>query len=671
MKKKNGFTLIELLAVIVVLAIIMVIAIPSVLEAMNNSRRDSFYLYAEKLYNEAISKYTKDLDENVENLECGLYDIKKDLDLRDTGSYEGWISVSRVAVSSGKKRGTVNINSSKILQSVKYCVGKPTNGGRCTPNETFQVEEDAKKATITRGIKEGQVLCVNYQIPDGNKLVTKQEPCVTFEGAEDVLDTYTYKVRLSLTNKTYTVNDFVMSDDEKSKEDFMKQMNSKELSIVKPGCGNQTVDTSSTTTATRETTNIKQTSSSTKGTTVVSGPSVTTRNTQYVSEPSSSNQGGPNGTTIVTNSSITTQGGPNGTTIVTDPTTVLSNERSTTIVHETTRQVYDDTLLLSSLNVEGYNIGFNPGVYVYDITVPNNITSLNVTATAKSQNSQVQVTGQNDFSVGDNVVLIEVVDTTSGKRGYYRVIVRRFNSSGVLPTTPKPTGTTTTWNPNSGTPDPSIDDSNASLQQLSISGYTLNFNPEIYEYTLETKGESTIGVSARPAKTGAKVLITGNQNITEDGVITVKVTSKNGFYNKTYTIKVVAKKEEDTSKKTFRFIAIGLVALLLIVLIVLAITKKNRSRRDYDGTVDATSGPGTQNFNNPNGGADNNQNIATPQPVNQLPQGQVQNPVPQVGIPVAGSPSQGVSTPQAAPQQQPVQPASPVAPNNGQPPMQQ
>ncbi len=60
MKKRNGFTLVELLAVIVVLAIIMVIAIPSVLEAMNNAKKNSFVLYMEKVFKSTSEYYLQD-----------------------------------------------------------------------------------------------------------------------------------------------------------------------------------------------------------------------------------------------------------------------------------------------------------------------------------------------------------------------------------------------------------------------------------------------------------------------------------------------------------------------------------------------------------------------------------------------------------------------------------
>ena len=188
MKKKNGFTLVELLAVIVVLAIIMVIAIPSVLDALNSSRKDSFYLYAQKLYSEGVSKYTRDLDENPDKVDCAVYDIKNDLGLSDTGSFDGWVRVSRKAVSSGKNKVSITISADKELMTIKHCVG---DGTSCTPKESFFVPDGTKKTTITKAVKKGQVLCVSYQLPnDKNVLETQPTECKSYDQGQEYVDTY-------------------------------------------------------------------------------------------------------------------------------------------------------------------------------------------------------------------------------------------------------------------------------------------------------------------------------------------------------------------------------------------------------------------------------------------------------------------------------------------------
>ena len=94
MKKKNGFTLVELLAVIVVLAIIMIIAIPSVLDVMNNARKQSFVLYVDKVVTAVQTQYMYDANGGkIAGAGYYVYDITQDLNLTSTGNYKGYVVV--------------------------------------------------------------------------------------------------------------------------------------------------------------------------------------------------------------------------------------------------------------------------------------------------------------------------------------------------------------------------------------------------------------------------------------------------------------------------------------------------------------------------------------------------------------------------------------------------
>ena len=103
---KKGFTLGELLAVIVVLAIIMIIAIPSVLENMNNAKKGSLKVYAEKALGNAQSTYQADdllgalpsstnTSDNKKYLQdkCYCYSLSA-IGLTTTGSYKGYVIVT-------------------------------------------------------------------------------------------------------------------------------------------------------------------------------------------------------------------------------------------------------------------------------------------------------------------------------------------------------------------------------------------------------------------------------------------------------------------------------------------------------------------------------------------------------------------------------------------------
>ncbi|MCR5483905.1 MAG: hypothetical protein K6E99_05830, partial [Bacilli bacterium] len=88
--KEKGFTLVELISIIIIVAIIMLIAIPAILSAVDSSKIKTFTEYLGKSANLAQSKFAEDQMNDSEN-ECIIYNIKTDLGLANTGSFEGWI----------------------------------------------------------------------------------------------------------------------------------------------------------------------------------------------------------------------------------------------------------------------------------------------------------------------------------------------------------------------------------------------------------------------------------------------------------------------------------------------------------------------------------------------------------------------------------------------------
>ena len=85
-----------------------------------------------------------------------------------------------------------------------------------------------------------------------------------------------------------------------------------------------------------------------------------------------------------------------------------------------------DNNYLSSLSVKGYsfNRNFSKDGLTYFVTVKNNVKSLKITAKKDSSKSKINISGNSNFKVGMNKVLISVT-SESGRVRQYKIYVTR------------------------------------------------------------------------------------------------------------------------------------------------------------------------------------------------------------------------------------------------------
>ena len=156
-KKSRGFTLVELLAVIVILALIMILVIPSVLDVTNTAKKELFYDYSRTVQSKAVAKYIEDMDDESIKSNCRVYDIGTDLDIENTGNFEGWAKVNRkIVTDETKKVARVKLPTVSEVLRVMYCIG---DGTTCTPDSQYKFADGATQVTVEKTINKGQVLC--------------------------------------------------------------------------------------------------------------------------------------------------------------------------------------------------------------------------------------------------------------------------------------------------------------------------------------------------------------------------------------------------------------------------------------------------------------------------------------------------------------------------------
>ena len=187
------------------------------------------------------------------------------------------------------------------------------------------------------------------------------------------------------------------------------------------------------------------------------------------------------------------------------------NGDTSTYVLNIEREKNNDATLDSITVSEGIlTPTFNKNTLNYTVNVENDVTSIEVSATATDSNATVTGIGTKELNTGNNLINI-VVKSESGSENTYTINVIRAKSS------------------------------NNYLSDLKVNGQTVtDFNKEKLEYTLDdVKGDvSSIEVSATAEDTKASVVGTGNKSLSiGDNSIEVVVTAEDGS-TKTYTIKV-------------------------------------------------------------------------------------------------------------------------------------
>lgn len=229
---------------------------------------------------------------------------------------------------------------------------------------------------------------------------------------------------------------------------------------------------------------------------------------------------------------------------------------------------------LKSLKVEEASISpeFNKETTSYKISVGKDIEKIKINAEAEDEKAKVEVSGNEDLKEGANTAKV-IVTAENGDAKTYTITVTK-EAKGKL-----------------------------QLASLEINGIKLNetFKPDKYEYTANLNDNSDtkkLDIKAKANDENATIEILGNDNLVQgENVITIMVKSKDGKENVTYQIivnkGVVSNKNETkgsaNNKKNndmFLYVAAGIFATALILIIIIIVRSIKKSREDYDEDFD-------------------------------------------------------------------------------------
>ena len=274
-----------------------------------------------------------------------------------------------------------------------------------------------------------------------------------------------------------------------------------------------------------------------------------------------------------------------------------SNSSSNSAQKSNTSNTTTKTKAKSS-NANLSNLGMNPNDFTgfsenktsYDVTVPNNVTQVEIYATKKDSKASLTGTGIKKLQEGQNTANV-IVTAEDGTTKTYTINIKRLSKNEKQDTTENLDAKS------------SSNSKDLELSNLEIEGVNLepSFESSTYKYEISIKGEqSNLDIKASTNNTSDKVEIIGNENLQNgQNIITILVTNSKSDEVATYQIyvnKIVIDSNtvDNEFGKTVKELKIklwvfrALVVIVVLGIIMLLIIKHKKNKKEYDEEDDNT-----------------------------------------------------------------------------------
>lgn len=206
---------------------------------------------------------------------------------------------------------------------------------------------------------------------------------------------------------------------------------------------------------------------------------------------------------------------------------------------------------LKNISLSKGSINFDKDVFEYKVNVDYNTNEMFVSAIAEESTSTVEVIGNKDLIVGENIYLIKVVAENKSER-IYKVIVNRLEEGIVL-------------------------SNNNYLANLSIKGHSIAFIKDKQEYNITLTNEKSLDIKYKVEDEKSFVKIEGNENLQNNSVIKIIVTSEDGSI-RTYKLTIL----KETSFNYINIILPLIILLMIIIIVIIVIIKKKNKNKDVN-----------------------------------------------------------------------------------------
>ncbi len=220
---------------------------------------------------------------------------------------------------------------------------------------------------------------------------------------------------------------------------------------------------------------------------------------------------------------------------------------TTYVINVSRRDEADATL--KSLTIDEVDLNFESEIFDYEVTVLRNVSSLEIEAIPTDNEATVKIDNPKNLEIGENTVKIEV--DNDGNIKTYTIKVTKLDEEDITL---------------------------ANLKSLTIEGYTINFQEDVYEYNLEIGDVNFLVIDAIPKVDTAKVEITGNLDLVDGSIIKIKVSYDDEISN-VYRLNISKNLSVNESNITLKIVIIVVVVLIVIAVVVLLIIQKKKKNK--------------------------------------------------------------------------------------------
>lgn len=276
----------------------------------------------------------------------------------------------------------------------------------------------------------------------------------------------------------------------------------------------------------------------------------------------------------------------------------------TTTASTKPRDTSNSNSRLKALADDNLNITFSGFITEYNAEVLYEVEKLDLKIYPFNSDASYRVVGNQTLNVGLNVIDIYVTSPDGAHTTCYTLNVTRLKEGESV------------YYP----------ESDSSLKNLTVTGYTIGFKPDVSEYKLHLDNQTNkVEVNAIPNVDKATVNISNTSNLTNGSVISITIISEDLTSETKYKIIIT----KDAPKKDYTpYIILGILGILgiIVVLIIIYTNKKNKKdpllrlkndkrkinkgKRANQNAIPEAENTIVQNVDQPQSEANNNQQTA-------------------------------------------------------------